>query len=160
MPRIALFFLLLLVSQVARADTLVWRFDFFPEATYSYLWGWFGDERGPFTGTITSTTLVMNDYVTTGGIDAADFYFTFDVPTLGPESHIGLTGAELGWSGTGPFSHTFTTDLYNGEIRGGRFGAEVFGGGTFTGDFHIEFTVEGFPPDPLFTDSFDTPDQP
>lgn len=158
MVRFAFLLLLLLASAGARADTLTWRFDFFPQAGFTYLWGWFGNDMGPYTGTITSATLVMNGYSTSGGADAADFYFTFDVPTLGPETHIGLTGTDLGWSGSGPFSHSFTTDLYNGEIRPGRFGAEVSGGGEFSGDFYIEFTIDGYGPDLIFADSFDTPD--
>ena len=155
MARLAILFLLLVASAGARAETLIWRFDFPSQAQNTYQWGWFGNDDGPYTGTVTSTKLVMNGYFTSGSIDAADFFFTFDVPALGPESYIGLTGTSLGWSGSGPFSYTMTSDLYNGEIRPGRFGAQIDGGGEFAGDFYIEFTIDGLRPDPIFADSFD-----
>lgn len=158
MIRTVLVALLLFASSGASADTLTWRFDYPKYVNNSFLFGSFGDESGPFTGNIVSTKVVFDGYTTTGEIDAADFYYTFDVPALGKESHVYLSGADLGWSGHGPFSHSFTTDMYNGEIRAGRFGSEYAGGGTFSGDAYIEFTIEGLRADPIFADSFDTPD--
>lgn len=140
------------------AETLTVRYDFPDIANYELMWGYFGGEFGPVTGQIVSTTLVIDDYTPTGAQDAADFYFTFDVPTSdGVETHIGLTGADLGWSGQGAFDHSFTTDLYNGTIREGRFAAEFAGGGQFVGESYIEFVVEADPLDPLFVDGFDPP---
>src|SRR4051812_19170770 len=144
-----------LASTAASAELVTVRYDFPPTAGIALTWGYFGGERGPTTGHILSTTLVI-DYTTTGDQDAADFYFTFDVPTLdGAETHIGLTGTDLGWSGSGEFTYTFTNDLYNGEIRQGRFGAEFSGGGAFT-DSYLEFLVEADAIDPIFSDGFDT----
>jgi len=146
---------LALASGAANAELVTVRYNFPNIANYAVTWGYFGGERGPTTGHIVSTTLVI-DYTTTGTQDAADFYFTFDVPTLdGQETHIGLTGADLGWSGQDEFTYTFTSDLYNGEIREGRFGAEFAGGGAFT-DSYVEFLVEADPIDPIFGDGFDT----
>lgn len=76
---------------------------------------------------------------------------TFD----GTETHIGLTGTELGWSGIGSFDHSFTTDAYNGEIRPGRFACELDGGGEFVGASYIEFLVDADPIDPIFADEFE-----
>ena len=148
---------LALSSGVASAALVTVRYAFPDVANYAFTWGYFGDELGPLTGHILSTTLVI-DYTTTGMQDAADFYFTFDVPTYdGQETHIGLTGADLGWSGQGEFTYSFeNSELYNGEIRPGRFGAEFSGGGTFT-DSYVEFLVDADLPDPIFADGFDTP---
>lgn len=144
-----------LCSAGVSAETLIWRFDFPDNANNAFTWGLLGDERGPFTGEVVSTKLVITDYTTVGATDAADFYFTFDVPTLGATTHIGLTGKGLGWSGNGPFSYSVTTDLYNGEIRAGRFGTQIDGGGHFAGGGYLELTIEGSLPDELFADSFD-----
>lgn len=148
----------------ASAETLIWRFDFFEQANFSYDWIWFGDELGRFEGEIVSTRLVFTDYVVEGDVDASEFHFGFAVPVLGGNDFIGLSGADIGWSGTGPVSYTLETDAYNGEIRQGRFGAELTscsappcpGIGTFQGGAYIEFTVEGerIRPDPIFYDGF------
>ena len=146
---------LALFSGAASAELVTIRYDFPPIANYALTWGYFGGERGPTTGHILSTTLVV-DYTTTGDQDAADFYLTFDVPTFdGQETHVGLTGVDLGWSGQSEFTYTFTNDLYNGEIRPGRFGAEFAGGGTLTNSY-VEFLVDADPIDPVFADGFDT----
>jgi hypothetical protein len=139
----------------ASAEIVTVRYDFPQTAGIALTYGYFGGERGPTTGHILSTTLVI-DYTTSGTQDAADFYFTFDVPTLdGQEMHIGLTGADLGWSGVGNFTYSFeNSELYNGEIRPGRFGAEYNGGGAFT-DSYIEFVVDADPLDPIYADGFE-----
>ncbi|HKE48308.1 MAG TPA: hypothetical protein VKB52_09595 [Rhodanobacteraceae bacterium] len=146
---------LALSSGVASAELVTVRYDFPEIANYAFTWGYFGGERGPTTGHIVGTTLHIT-YTTTGDQDAADFYFTFDVPTLdGAQTHIGLTGADLGWSGQGEFNYSFDdSELYNGEIRTGRFGAEFAGGGAFA-DSYIEFLVDADPVDPVFADGFD-----
>ena len=147
---------LALASATASAELVTVRYDFPDRANYALTWGFFGGELGPVTGHIVSTTLHI-DYTTSGDQDAADFYFTFDVPTLdGQQTHIGLTGVDLGWSGVGEFTYAFDdSDLYNGEIRTGRFGAEFAGGGAFT-DSYLEFQVDADAPDPIFSDGFDT----
>lgn len=138
----------------AQAEIVTIRYDFPASAGTSYLWGYFGGERGPTSGHIVSTTLVIH-YTTTGAQDAADFFLTFDVPTYdGTLTYIGLTGADLGWSGQGEFDHSFTSNDYNGEIRPGRFGAQFDGGGAFT-DSYVEFTVDADPIDPIFASGFD-----
>lgn len=138
----------------AQAEAVSIRYDFPDTATNSFLWGYFGGERGPTTGHILSTTLVIN-YTTSGTQDAADLFLTFDVPTYdGALTYIGLTGADLGWSGQGEFHHSITSKDYNGEIRPGRFGAQFDGGGAFT-DSYVEFEVEADPIDPIYMDGFD-----
>jgi hypothetical protein len=146
---------LALTSGVAGAEIVTVRYDFPETANLALTYGYFGGERGPTTGRILSTTLVI-DYATTGTQDAADFYFTFAVPTSdGQETFIGLTGTDLGWSGQGNFTYSFEdSELYNGQIRDGRFGAEFDGGGTFT-DSYVEFVVDADPVDPVFSDGFE-----
>ena len=155
-PRIALAALFGLVSAGASAEIVTIRYDFTGGiANRELMWGYFGGDRGPTTGRILSTTLVITDYTTTGTQDAADFYFTFDVPTDSATQHIGLTGTELAWSGLGSFSHSFTSDAYNGQIREGRFASESSGGGEFIGDTYVEFLVDADPLDPIFADAFE-----
>ncbi len=150
----ALAIVLSLAASNATAEIRTIRFDFPDSANYSFLYGYFGEDR-PIEGHIISTKLVITDYTTGGALDAADFDMTFDVPTYSDTTWIHLNGAELGWSGHGAFNHTFTTDMYNGEIRSGRFGAEYTGGGSFAGESYIEFTVDALPEDEIFFDSFD-----
>lgn len=157
--------LIVLTSTAVRAEQLTWRFDFFDQAHFSYMWGWMGDDFGPFTGEITSAKVVFDGYITEGDIDTSDFYFTFDVPTLGKQAWINLTGENMGWTGSGPVSHTFTSTDFNGELREGRFGAEMTacmpgapscnGSGSFVGEAYIEFTIEGLRADPVFNSNFD-----
>jgi hypothetical protein len=144
-----------LTTGAASAEIVTVRYDFPETAGIALTYGYFGGERGPTTGHILSTTLVI-DYTTTGTQDAADFYFTFVVPTSdGQETFIGLTGADLGWSGQGNFTYSFEdSELYNGTIREGRFGAEFDGGGALTNSY-IEFVVDADPLDPVFSDGFD-----
>lgn len=143
-------------AATARAEPAVWRFDFPDFATSAYTFGYFGDEEGPFTGRIISTTLVIH-YTTQDAQDAANFYYTFDVPTLdGTETHIHVEGADQGWSGQGTFDYVIeNTDRFNGTIRTGRFATEMDGGGAFT-DSYIEFTVDAEPRDPIFDDGFES----
>lgn len=148
--------LALAVAAPAHAEILVRRTDFPDTASYEFMFGYFGDENGPITGRIIGTTLVIH-YTTSGTQDAADFYYTFDVPVLdAAESHIGLSGADLGWSGQGTFHYVLeNSDLYNGTIRPGRFATEMAGGGAFT-DSYIEFTIDADPRDPIFDDGFES----
>ena len=155
MTRLALAATLLFAAGAANAELVTIRYDLPDTATNSLLWGYFGGERGPTTGEILSTTLFIR-YTTTGTQDAADFYFTFDVPALGEQTWIGLTGTDLGWSGQDTFEYGFTSEDYNGVIREGRFGAELSGGGAL--DAYIEFLVDAdpLPPvDEVFLDGFD-----
>ena len=155
MTRLALAAALALAAGSAHAELVTVRYDFPDHATMSLLWGYFGGDRGPTTGEILSTTLVI-DYTTSGAQDAADFYFTFDVPALGEQTWIGLTGTDLGWSGQGSFHYEFTSEDFNGTIREGRFGAELSGGGAL--DAYIEFLVDAdpLPPvDDVFREGFD-----
>ena len=155
--------LLIATTASLRAETLVWRFDFFDSAGMSYLWGWVGDDQGPWTGTVVSTKVVFEAYVTDGTLDTSNFRFTFDVPVLSDNAWIGLTGTEMGWSGQGPVSYVYETDAHNGELREGRFGAEVIscfekpcnGNGTFIKPAYIELTIEGQRADPIFNSNFD-----
>jgi hypothetical protein len=162
MIRLALAAFLALAASAANAELVTIRYDLPASANNSFLWGYFGGDRGPTTGHILSTTLVISRFTTTGTQDAADFYFTFDVPTLdGEQTWIGLNGVDLGWSGVGSFDHSFTSEVYNGEIRGGRFGAEIIGGGgTLEGESYIEFLVDADPLEPVdevFLDGFELP---
>ncbi len=149
----------------AWAEIIVWRFDFFDHANFSYQWGWIGDEIGRIEGEVIGTRVVFTDYMVEGNIDAADFRFTFDVPALGEQTHIRLTGTDMGWSGAGPVSYTLETTAYNGPTREGRFGAEITGCeelpcgglGVFAGAAYIELTIDGvhIRPDEIFFDGFD-----
>lgn len=121
------------------------RYDFPTNVNTSFLFGYFGGDQ-PVEGNIISTTLVIQNYLVLDGNDAINFYLTFDVPVVdSAATQIRLLGDELDWSGTGSFSHSFTTDDYNGSIRPGRFGAEFAGGGTFVGDAYVSFTVDTNP---------------
>lgn len=151
--RILLVLILALASAGASAAPLSWRLDMPSTANNSFLWGWLGDEFGPFTGSVTSTKVVIT-YTTTGDEDAADFYFTFDVPTLSDQTWVHFNGKELGWSGTGTFKIELESKDFNGEIRPGRFGAEIAGGGTLI-DSYLELTIDGERADPIYTDGFD-----
>lgn len=132
-------------SVSANADIVEVRYDFPGNVNTSVLYGYFGGDA-PVEGRIISTSLVIENYLVGSGNDASDFYLTFDVPVIDSiETQVRLLGDELGWSGTGSFSHAFTTDVYNGTIRPGRFGAEFVGGGTFVGDAYISFTVDTNP---------------
>lgn len=154
MIRLALAATLALAAGTAHAEIVTVRYTFPEVANNSFLWGYFGGERGPTTGQILSTTLVIN-YTTSGAQDAADFYFTFDVPTYdGAQTWIGLNGIDLGWSGQDTFHYEFTSEDFNGEIREGRFGAELAGGGALA-DSYIEFIVDADPLDPVFVDGFE-----
>lgn len=166
MTRHLLAALLPMASSAASAEIVTVRYQFFDVAGFSYLWGWFGSDLGPTEGTILGAKLVFKDYRVPEGLDAAHFHFDFAVPTTSPTSFLVLDGPDMGWSGTGSFDYEMTTDRFNGEIRPGRFGAEIMhvlpdgmpiSGGTFYGDHYLEFTVDRIPPDPLFTDSFDEP---
>jgi hypothetical protein len=146
---------LALAAGSANAELVTVRYDFPQHANLALTWGFFGGELGPLTGHIVSTTLHV-DYTTAGDQDAAEFYLTFDVPTYdGAQTHIGLTGTDLGWSGAGHFTYGFDASHdFDGEIRPGRFGAEFAGGGTLT-DSYIEFVVDADLPDPIYADGFD-----
>jgi hypothetical protein len=129
-------------SQV-QSEIINVQYDFPSSAGISFDWFFFGGDQGPVTGSVISTTLVIENYTVSAPLDASNFLMTFDVPVLDSVSEqIFLTGDSLGWSGTGSFSHSFTTDDYNGVIRPGRFGAQWLGGGIFDGDAFINFTVD------------------
>lgn len=131
------------LSHSSNAQILDVRYDFPADAGVSFDWFFFGNDHGPVTGSVISTSLVIDSYMATGPLDGSDFLMTFDVPVLDSVSEqIFLTGESLGWSGQGSFSHSFVSDDYNGVIRPGRFGAQWLGGGTFVGDAYIEFTVD------------------
>lgn len=142
-------------AATAQAEPAVWRFDFPAFATSAFTFGYFGDDEGPFTGRIVGTTLVIH-YTTEDAQDAAEFHYTFDVPTLdGAETHIHLEGADQGWSGQGTFDYVIeNSDRFNGTIRTGRFATEMDGGGRFT-DSYIEFTIDAEPRDAIFDDGFE-----
>jgi hypothetical protein len=130
----------------AAAEIITVRYDFPSTASISLDWFYFGADHGPVTGWITSTSVVIENYTTTGAQDAANFSMSFAVPVLdADDTAVVLNGADLGWSGSGSFSHSFTSPDFNGEIRPGRFGAEFQGGGTFAGQAYIEFTVDTVP---------------
>ncbi len=146
--------LMLFAAAPAHSEIVIKRYDLPATANYAISYGYFGDEF-PLTGQIISTTLVIH-YTARPGQDAANFFYTFDVPVLGAKSaFIGLEGQTLGWSGEGTFHHVVeSTDLYNGTIREGRFGTQIDGGGTLT-DSYLEFVVDADPRDPIFEDGFE-----
>jgi MYXO-CTERM domain-containing protein len=137
---------LVTLAAPAGAEIITVRYDFPTTASISLDWFFFGGDNGPVSGWITSTSLVIENYTTTGAQDAANFSMSFAVPVLDAnQTAVLLNGADLGWSGTGSFAHSFTSTDFNGEIRPGRFGAEFQGGGTFVGEAYIEFTVDTVP---------------
>lgn len=131
------------IGTTAYAEIIDVRYDFPAQTGVSFDWFFFGGDHGPVTGSVISTTLVIENYAVNAPLDASDFLMTFDVPVLDSVSEqIFLTGDLLGWSGTGSFSHSFTSNDYNGVIRPGRFGAQWIGGGSFIGDAYLNFTVD------------------
>lgn len=154
-PALAVGLALALAAPSADAEILVHRVDFPATASYSFTFGSFGDENGPITGRVIGTTLVIH-YTTEGALDAADFYYTFDVPVVdAAETTIHLEGTGLGWSGQGSFDYVLeNSDRFNGTIRTGRFGTEMAGGGRFT-DSYIELTIDADLRDPIFHDDFE-----
>lgn len=149
MHRIAAILTLGATTTPLHAEILAVRYDFPATAGISLDWFFFGADHGPVSGWITSTSVVIESYTTTGAQDAGDFTMSFAVPVLDAEqTAVLLNGHDLGWSGTGSFDHAFTSSAFNGEIRPGRFGAEFNGGGTFVGDAYIEFTVNTEVPAP------------
>lgn len=156
--------LLALASSAASAEIVQVRYNFFDEAGFSYLYGWFGADLGPTQGTILGAKLVFKDYRVPEGMDAAQFHFDFALPSTGPAPYIVLDGTDMGWSGSGSFDFEATYEGFNGEVLPGRFGAEIMHiledgspvtGGTFYGDHYLEFTVDRIPPDEIFLDGFD-----
>ena len=156
--------LLALGSTAASADIVKVRYNFFDDAGFSYLWGWFGADLGPTEGTILDAKLVFHDYRVPEGMDAAQFHFDFALPSTGPAPYIVLDGTDMGWSGSGSFNYEAEFTGFNGKVLPGRFGAEIMHiledgspvtGGTFYGDHYLEFTVDRILPDEIFLDSFD-----
>lgn len=133
-------------SSFAHAEIVQVRYDFPNVAMIAIDWFAFGDSDGPINGDIISTTVVIDNYFVQAPDDGSDFLFTFHVPVIGaPSDIIRVTGSSLGWSGTGSFSHAFTSTEFNGQIHQFGFGAEFLGGGQFVGNSYIEFTVDTNP---------------
>lgn len=153
--------LLIATTASARAETLVWRFDFNAGAAYQL--GWIGDESGPWTGEVVLTRVVFEGYVTDGGLDTSNYFFTFDVPVKSDTAWIGLSGEDMGWSGQGPVTYVYETEAHNGVLREGRFGLQSItcfnepcdGNGEFIKPAYVELVVEGTRADPIFSSNFD-----
>jgi hypothetical protein len=64
-------------------------------------------------GTIEAATLEL--HYTTGALDAADLRLSLQAPSEGLPFWT-VTGADLGWSGSGTFDATVSTDLLDGAI--------------------------------------------
>ncbi|CAN0569807.1 unnamed protein product, partial [Laminaria digitata] len=104
-------------TSLASAEIIDVRYNFPTNVNSAVLYGYFGGDA-PVTGSIISTTLLIEGYTTTGSNDASNFLLAFDVPVLDSvSSQIRLLGSDLGWSGAGSFSHGFTSDDFNGVIR-------------------------------------------
>lgn len=99
-------------------------------------------------------TRVYIDFEPTNGFDAADFFSGFLVPVIlddpGNTEFMGLLGEEMGWSGTdGRKTYELVTDAFNGIVRPGRFGWELYGAndldpsisGIFRNNSRIEFDL-------------------
>jgi len=72
------------------------------------------DYLGPATGEIVETRAELT-YENPGPLDATDLIITFQAPSEGVPVWQ-FTGADLGWSGTGTFEASLTTDELNGII--------------------------------------------
>lgn len=101
-------------------------------------------EGNPLAGReVVSTRIELHVRVDPGS-DGAEFVTDIALPiqTVGGGNFLVLTGADLGWSGSGEFHFAQTTDGFNGTIVTGRYGAETYGvqGGLLDGSF-IEVTL-------------------
>lgn len=111
LPRPA--FALSLLGSLAAAQTTTEQFPL-PSADL----GFFGlsytaDFLAAPSGTITSASVEL--HYTTGTLDAADLILTLQAPSKGVPSWQ-LTGGDLGWSGSGTFQATVSTDVLDGAI--------------------------------------------
>ena len=136
-----------LFGATAHAQTITTvTYDFPSTASGAFLFGWFGGNQ-PVEGWIVKTRVFI-DYAAGQGQNAANFESNFDVPVLDPlggTARMAISWAGLGWSGQGQFSYSDETDDFNGEIRTGRFGWALFGGGKLKQGSRIEFDVSEVP---------------
>ena len=82
----------------------------------------------PFGGEIIGVSIAVGEIVNTnvdikftatGTFDAADIGVAFEIIDASGGVGVGFTGAQLGWSGQGTFSHRFDTSALNGLLYSG-----------------------------------------
>lgn len=90
----------------------------------------FMSSSDPLVGQEIVLARIYLDVESFAGSDAANFFtdisFPID-PLPGGTSAIALTGADLGWSGSGTFNYFLETTDLNGFFIGRRYGAETPG---------------------------------
>lgn len=106
----------------------------------------------PFGGEIIGVSVAVGEIVNTnvdirftatGTFNAADIGVAFEIFDAGGGVGVGFTGAQLGWSGQGTFTHQFDTSALNGLLYpSGEFSTIIVsmsnlnpGNGPITGNF-------------------------
>lgn len=123
----------------------------------------YDDEDGNFVSLagaqITSSRVVLS-YTAAPGDDVSAIVMHMDVPVLGAQSaFFEVTGDQLVQTSPGVWQYSLTTDLFNGTVRGGRFGIEAYAldadgnpvglGGEMSEDTGFYYTVTTTPvPEP------------
>lgn len=108
--------LLLVLGPVASAADAQVQIEEFPLPTTNLaIFGvnFTADFLGLPLGTITGASVDLT--YTSGGLDAADLILSLQAPSTGVPVWQ-LTGADLGWSGTGTFTANLSTGVLNGPI--------------------------------------------
>ncbi|MCC6677257.1 MAG: hypothetical protein IT436_08935 [Phycisphaerales bacterium] len=135
----------LLAAPAARADVATF---YFAQVGQSY--SAFMPSDDPLVGQEVVLARIYLDVESFPGSDAANFFtdISFPIePAPGGTSALALTGADLGWSGSGTFNYFIETTEFNGVFIPRRYGAETPGfefDGLILDGSRIEFiTVPG-----------------
>ncbi|MBX3358787.1 MAG: hypothetical protein KF745_10185 [Phycisphaeraceae bacterium] len=132
-------------ASIAGAAPDTYTVDFFPELPQND-----GGVQlrfiGPARGTVVATRLIIT-YTTLGEFQAQDLVINLFART--PDSPLGgfltVTGDDLGWSGQGTFSTTFTTHDIDGALTPGLWGFDLLGAGdppSYSGQFSADTRFE------------------
>ena len=116
------------------------------------------------TAALSADTALSSPLVQTGtctpvnpGSDAAEFALDLLLPIQADAGSavVALSGADLGWSGSGDFDFTQTTAEFNGVLIARRYGAETFGvAGSLSEDSGVLLTFESACPADFNADGF------
>lgn len=116
-----------LMSLAASAHAETVTFAFAPVGnSLSYFMG--ADD--PLIGKQVISTHIVLKVRSADGSDAANFYTDHSFPILpdpGNESALALSGADMGWSGSGDFLYDTKTTMFNGVFVPARYGSETPG---------------------------------
>ena len=111
-----------------------------------------GGDFTPLVGSDIVDTNILLDYTAGEGDDISAFHIGFAVPVEGAQSEFfGFDGDQFTEVSPGVYHYELNTDVYNGTIRDGSFGIEVYfldddgsptgGAGSFSDDSGLNFTV-------------------